>query len=73
MAWTAIAHAFGLSQISAVVAGSDQPNAASLAVMRRLGMRFHQNVQYPLGPGVEYVLNHYDPVPNPRPAEMHLA
>ena len=73
MAWTAIRHAFGLSQINAVVAGADQPNTASLAVIRRLGMWFHQNVQYPLGPGVEYVLHHDDPGPNPRPAEIHLA
>ena len=46
MAWTAIAHAFGSSQIDAVVAGADQPNTASLVVMRHLGMWFHQNVRY---------------------------
>jgi len=27
------------------------------AVIRRLGMRFHKNVHYPLGARVEYVLH----------------
>ena len=51
MAWTAITHAFLSSQIDSVIAGTDLPNTASLAVMRRLGMRFHKDVQYLLGAG----------------------
>ena len=54
MAWTAITHAFSSSQIDSVIAGTDLPNTASIAVMRRLGMRFHKDVQHPLGAGVEY-------------------
>jgi RimJ/RimL family protein N-acetyltransferase len=57
MAWTAITGAFLAGSIDAVVAGADLPNSASFAVMRRLGMRFHKSVQYPLGAGAEYVLH----------------
>ena len=67
MAWTAITHAFLSSQIDSVIAGTDLPNPASLAVMRRLGMRFHKDVQYPLGAGVEYVLHRDDIGPVPKP------
>jgi hypothetical protein len=38
----------------ALSAGADVANAASFAVMRRLGMHFRKNVQYPLGAGMEY-------------------
>ncbi len=72
MAWTAITHAFLSPQIDAVIAGADLPNIASLAVMRRLGMRFHKPVQYPLGGGVEYVLDRNDTGPLPRPASIPL-
>jgi [ribosomal protein S5]-alanine N-acetyltransferase len=67
MARTAITHAFFSSQVDSVIAGTDLPNTASLAVMRRLGMRFHKNVRYPLGAGVEYVLHRDDAGPLPRP------
>ena len=67
MAWTAITHAFLSSQIDSVIAGTDLPNTASLAVMRRLGMRFHRDVQYPLGAGVEYVLHQDDVWPLTKP------
>ena len=53
MAWTAINRAFLSSQIESVIAGADLANTASIAVMRHLGMRFHKDVQYPLGAGVE--------------------
>jgi hypothetical protein len=43
-----------------------------LAVMRRLGMRFHRNVQYPLGGGAEHILYRDDPGPVPRPALIPL-
>jgi RimJ/RimL family protein N-acetyltransferase len=68
MAWTAIAQAFRSSHIESVVAGADIPNAASFAVMRRLGMRFYKSVEYPLGPGAEYVLHRGDAAPEPPPA-----
>jgi ribosomal-protein-alanine N-acetyltransferase len=68
MAWTVIAEAFRSSCINTVVAGADQPNAASFAVMRNLGMRFHKHVHYPLGAGAEFVLHRDDAGPMPRPA-----
>jgi ribosomal-protein-alanine N-acetyltransferase len=67
MAWTAITYAFLSSQIDSVIAGTDLPNTASLAVMRRLGMRFHKDVHYPLGAGVEYVIKRDDIGPRPKP------
>jgi [ribosomal protein S5]-alanine N-acetyltransferase len=67
MAWTAITYAFLSSHIDSVIAGTDLPNTASLALMRRLGMRFHKDVQYPLGAGVEYVLHRNDIGPLPKP------
>jgi RimJ/RimL family protein N-acetyltransferase len=67
MAWTAITHAFSSSQIDFVIAGADLPNTASISVMRRLGMRFHKEVKYPLGAGVEYVLHRDDIGPLPKP------
>jgi hypothetical protein len=36
--------------------------------MRRLGMLFHKNVEYPLDPGAEYVLHRGD-----APPELPLA
>jgi ribosomal-protein-alanine N-acetyltransferase len=68
MAWTAITYAFGAPHIDAVIAGADLPNAASFAVMRRLRMRFHRDVRYPMGAGAEFVLNRGDTGPLPRPA-----
>lgn len=72
MAWTAIAQAFLSHEINSVIAGADLPNTASFAVMRRLGMRLHKAVQYPLGDGAEYVLHRGDPSPMPRPALIPL-
>jgi RimJ/RimL family protein N-acetyltransferase len=72
MAWTAINHAFRSQRIAAVIAGADSPNDASFAVMRRLGMRFYKNVQYPLGAGAEYILHRDDPAPKPKPALIPL-
>jgi hypothetical protein len=54
-----------LPAISTVFAGADGPNRASQSVMRRLAMRFRRAVEYPLGPGVEYVLQRDDPRPAP--------
>jgi ribosomal-protein-alanine N-acetyltransferase len=72
MAWTAITHAFLSSQIDFILAGADLPNTPSIAVMRRLGMRFHKNVQGPLGAGVEYVLRRDDVGPLPKPVFIPL-
>jgi len=72
MAWTAITHTFLSSQIDSVIAGTDIPNTASIATMRRLGMRFHKDVQYPLGAGVEYVLRRDDVGPVPKPVLIPL-
>jgi RimJ/RimL family protein N-acetyltransferase len=72
MAWTVIAHAFLISQIDFIVAGADLTNTRSIALMRRLGMRFHKNVQGPLGAGVEYVLHRDDVGPLPKPVLIPL-
>jgi RimJ/RimL family protein N-acetyltransferase len=72
MGWTAITQAFLSPRIDAVVAGADAPNKASFAVMQRLGMRFRGHVQYPLGPGMEYMLHRDDVGPSPRPAVLPI-
>ena len=56
MAHTAIMHCFSQSVVKSVRAGADQANKASVAVMQRLGMAFRRNVDYPNGPGVEYMI-----------------
>lgn len=56
MAHTAMDRAFGLPGVSTIWAGADVPNAASIAVMERLGMRFRRKVEYPAGEGVEYAI-----------------
>jgi RimJ/RimL family protein N-acetyltransferase len=72
MGWTAITQAFLSPRIDAVVAGADAPNKASFAVMQRLGMRLRRHVQYPLGPGMEYMLHRNDIAPGPRPAVLPI-
>jgi RimJ/RimL family protein N-acetyltransferase len=59
MAATAMRRGFA-SGIERIIAGVDLPNAASLAVIRRLGMRFVRDVAYPLGAGAEYELARED-------------
>ena len=54
MAHTALSIAFEGVHVSAVWAGADNPNLASISVMQRLGMVFQRDVQYPAGEGVEY-------------------
>jgi hypothetical protein len=39
---------------------------------KRLGMRFHKDVQYPLGAGVEYVIHRDDVGPLPKPVLISL-
>jgi ribosomal-protein-alanine N-acetyltransferase len=63
MSWTVMQHAFRGAHVDQIVAGADQPNTASVAVMQRLGMTFLRAVQYPAGPGVEYVFRRGDPAP----------
>jgi ribosomal-protein-alanine N-acetyltransferase len=63
MSWTVMQQAFAAGHVEQIVAGADLPNTASVAVMRRLGMQWRRAVQYPLGPGVEYVARHDDPAP----------
>lgn len=65
MSWTVMQLAFTRSNIDQIIAGADDPNTASLAVMQRLGMTFWRHVQYPAGPGTEYVFRRGDPVPSP--------
>ncbi|MEM1310001.1 MAG: GNAT family N-acetyltransferase [Cyanobacteria bacterium P01_H01_bin.153] len=54
MSHTVMKQAFAMGMVSTIWAGADAPNQASLAVMKRLGMQFRREVQYPLGPGLEY-------------------
>ena len=56
MAHTAMNHAFGTGLASAIWAGTDVPNTLSIAVMKRLGMTFRREVEYPAGAGVEYLM-----------------
>ncbi|MEO1297965.1 MAG: GNAT family N-acetyltransferase [Cyanobacteria bacterium J06636_16] len=54
MAHTVMKQAFEAGLVATIWAGADAPNKASLAVMKRLGMQFRREVQYPLGTGMEY-------------------
>jgi ribosomal-protein-alanine N-acetyltransferase len=67
MSWTVMQLAFSRSNIEQIIAGADKPNTASFAVMRRLGMTFLRSVEYPAGPGSEYVFRRTDPAPSPAP------
>jgi hypothetical protein len=60
------------TQIDFVIVGADLPNTPPIAVMRRLGMRFHKNVQYPLGAEVEYVMYRDDVGPLQKPVLLSL-
>ena len=64
MGWTVMKRAFEDDGLDQVIAGADEPNSASIAVMKRLGMTYLQRVQYPLGPGVEYALKSSDSRPS---------
>lgn len=57
MSHTAMDHAFKTGIVSSIWAGADMPNTASISVMKRLGMTFRREVQYPAGAGVEYVMD----------------
>lgn len=70
MSWTVIRLAFASNQIDRITAAADEPNRASLAVMRRLGMSELRRVAFPLYPGFEYVLHRDDPTPVPMPEEI---
>lgn len=61
IASAALRAAFASGVVDRVFAGADGPNHRSIAVMKRLGMRFARDVEYPLGPGVEYELSATDP------------
>ncbi len=67
MSWTVMQWAFEGGYFDQIIAGADAPNTASVSVMRRLGMTFLRDVEYSLGPGVEYVYRRDDPVPSPLP------
>jgi RimJ/RimL family protein N-acetyltransferase len=72
MGWTVVQRAFASGRIDTIIAGADMPNIASIAVMRRLGMQFLREVEYPLGAGVEYCLQRDDPLPDPLPQTISL-
>jgi RimJ/RimL family protein N-acetyltransferase len=72
MGWTIIDQALSRGHFERIIAGADQPNTASIAVMRRLGMTFLRNVQYPLGPGCEYIFHRGDATPDPLPQPLDV-
>ncbi len=72
MAWFAIERALEGDHVDEIWAGADEPNTASIAVMRRLGMRFLRSVEYPKHPGVEYGFRSGDPAPEPRPEPLDV-
>jgi len=67
MALSAARKGFSAPSKGRIVAGADRPNTASIAVLERIGMRFRSEVDYPLGPGVEYELG-----PDDRPRRPSL-
>ena len=73
MGWTATELAFAGPHVDRIVAGTDDPNAASLAVMRRLGMRFLRHTVNPAFPGQEWVRERCDPSPDPLPAQIRIS
>jgi RimJ/RimL family protein N-acetyltransferase len=70
MGWTAMLAGFSAGGLREIRAGTDAPNVASRRVMERLGMRFLRRVDYPLGPGAEYVRAAGDPPPDPVPEPL---
>ncbi|WP_420402729.1 hypothetical protein [Nisaea sp.] len=64
MAWTALLTAFEDPGIDLVTADADGANRASRALMARLGMSFRRNVEFPLGPGIEYGFSRGDRGPD---------
>lgn len=57
MAHSVIGRCFEKGRVRTIWAGADRPNHASIAVMQRLGMKFRNTADYPLGPGVEYSIS----------------
>ena len=72
MGWTAITVALKKDVVDRIVAGADVPNLASIAVIKRLGMQFWREVEYPLGKGVEYVYDRKQAPPVPIPELLSL-
>lgn len=73
MNWTVIQYAFRTGNFDQIIAGTDQPNIASAAVMKRLGMKFLQDVKYPMGPGVEYIYRKDFPAPADLPVILKMS
>lgn len=83
MAHTAMNRAFTTRVATSVWAGADVANEASVSVLKHLGMSFRRDVDYPAGPGVEYVMTaaafddrRFDPLPvvsQSDPSEGHGA
>ena len=70
MGWTLMQQAFDSALVETMIAGTDDPNTASQAVMRRLGMRFHRHTQNARWSGVEYIRRADDPTPDPVPGTV---
>lgn len=72
MGWTAMQRAFDSGCVDTIIAGTDDPNTASRAVMERLGMRFLRHTRNPRWAGVEYVRHRDDPWPEPVPGPLPI-
>ena len=57
MSRSVISRAFRVTSCESILAGADLANTRSIEVIRRLDMRFLRRVEYPAGPGVEYLLS----------------
>ena len=66
MARTALYYSSKTNLTRLVWAGADRANIGSIKVMQKLGMNFDRDVEFPLGPGVEYSLNLDDICFSPR-------
>ncbi len=73
MSFSVISRAFDHEGCESILAGADVANTRSVAVMKRLGMRPLREVEYPAGPGVEYVMTRAEWAAMPRHAVIPFA
>lgn len=72
IAWATISHGFQTTKLAQIFAGTDKPNLASQAVMKRLGMTYRGIVEYPLGEGVEYLIKRGEKGPERQPRTISI-
>ena len=72
MAASGVCKAFEDPDVDLVIADADGENAASRALIERLGMSFRRITDFPLGPGVEYGIARGDRGPDPAPVLLEM-